>query len=472
VGLDVYLYYYKNYEDTTARELAHDNACEALWKSLGKELFDKDDFRWNDYKDLPEKDKKRFDKKRRAAKKVLAKQYGMVTRTTTLKNHDYRSNYEGSPPLAERRSIELPSAIYPEHMFKIGYFRSNYNSGGVNSVLRDMGIPDLYEIFPEAGLESYAFSPDWEACRSAAEEALDAYDGAFDSNPYAAFREEHSSPYLAWALRRRPTGVTEAITLAKETLGAEEFSGVLCHSFVLPAVTQGVVNAQGNQVAQKTDIVAHHNALMPHYEVGTLDGVPPVTHPALWSVNVRAVIRGHRVRLRESAVLLLGTEMVETLEKAQILALAGNEQARLQRLTEPPTKSPFGMPAEIPEQGELEKGLLSGKTILVPMMYVVYDNPEQETIITYAPAKNDLLGGSFSNADGLFSREGIPTSGVYPHIGRSTFGKEDRPMLTFVRKKENEELLWYRQALEIVQETCEWVLKKRKPENYYLHWSS
>ena len=49
---------------------------------------------------------------------------------------------------------------YPDHCFKIGYFRSSYNSGGINAICQQLGMPDLYDIFkpPE---DDYRFEPNW-----------------------------------------------------------------------------------------------------------------------------------------------------------------------------------------------------------------------------------------------------------------------------------------------------------------------
>src|SRR5262249_26526887 len=42
----------------------------------------------------------------------------------------------------------------------------------------------------------------------------------------------------------------------------------------------------------------------------------------------------------------------------------------------------------------------------------------------------------------------------------------------FAEELENEPFEWYIQALEIVAETCDYVLGEPDPENYYLHWSA
>lgn len=74
-----------------------------------------------------------------------------------------------------REGAELNSTIDPEHMFKIGYFRSSYNESGINRVLRNIGQPDLAGIMgaPEDGSN---FSPDWEAALARINEVISAYE--------------------------------------------------------------------------------------------------------------------------------------------------------------------------------------------------------------------------------------------------------------------------------------------------------
>ena len=67
-------------------------------------------------------------------------------------------------------TIELDSKLYPDSMFKIGYLRSSYNSGGINSVLRRIGCPDLYDIFQPG--DEYNVTVDWEGARDRAENAV------------------------------------------------------------------------------------------------------------------------------------------------------------------------------------------------------------------------------------------------------------------------------------------------------------
>lgn len=63
--------------------------------------------------------------------------------------------------LREETRIEKDSNLYPDHLFKLGYFRSSYNGSGINSVLEDRIGESLYTLFPEANLDEYTVLPDW-----------------------------------------------------------------------------------------------------------------------------------------------------------------------------------------------------------------------------------------------------------------------------------------------------------------------
>lgn len=57
--------------------------------------------------------------------------------------------------------IELPSEKYPEHMFKLGYWRSSYNDGGINGVLRRTIGKSLYDLLPGNPDTGEDIFPDW-----------------------------------------------------------------------------------------------------------------------------------------------------------------------------------------------------------------------------------------------------------------------------------------------------------------------
>ena len=46
-----------------------------------------------------------------------------------------------------KEEILVDDSIYPNHLFKIGYFRSSYNEAGYNSLMNNIGLSGLYEIF-------------------------------------------------------------------------------------------------------------------------------------------------------------------------------------------------------------------------------------------------------------------------------------------------------------------------------------
>ncbi|ATI15710.1 hypothetical protein [Bordetella phage vB_BbrM_PHB04] len=73
-----------------------------------------------------------------------------------------------------RTKIEVDSKIDPEHYFKIGYFRSSYNGGGFDAVMRRFGLPSLGDIMG-AG-DDYEFVPDWDASLARANDAIAKYE--------------------------------------------------------------------------------------------------------------------------------------------------------------------------------------------------------------------------------------------------------------------------------------------------------
>lgn len=145
MGLDVYLKKFQDYDRTQRLEAEYEARSEANWKALGKE-----------YEQLSDDEKEAT----RAKNAVLARELGL---------DEYGSDAAGV------EKIEHPSRKYPEHYFKVGYFRSSYNSGGINTVLRNSVGKDLYDIFGRERDDEYNFRPDWRAARANAIEVLEAY---------------------------------------------------------------------------------------------------------------------------------------------------------------------------------------------------------------------------------------------------------------------------------------------------------
>jgi len=128
MGLDVYLYKFENFEKTM--ELEEEFSSEST-------EMRKKNTNGKSYSKLTEDEKN-----------ILSKN-----------SKELRDAIFCGAPLME--SIEIDSSLYPEHLFKIGYFRSSYNSGGINSVLRRTIGKDLYDIFQPDLQDEYYIRPDW-----------------------------------------------------------------------------------------------------------------------------------------------------------------------------------------------------------------------------------------------------------------------------------------------------------------------
>lgn len=85
-------------------------------------------------------------------------------------------------------TIEQPSVRYPEHYFKVGYFRSSYNESGFDSCMRQYGLATLDAICG-VGNDDYVVVPDWPAVVEQTDAALAAFDAASDRMRYRVFTE-------------------------------------------------------------------------------------------------------------------------------------------------------------------------------------------------------------------------------------------------------------------------------------------
>lgn len=142
MGLDVYLYKYSDFKKSKKNEKAYDDYSTKLYDTL-EGIQDE---------------------------QVLEEAREGIRKKLEAKAQELGLNSWGSDE-SHREKIELDSVLHPDHMFKIGYFRSSYNSGGINSVLRDLGIPDLYEIF-EHDNDQYEFNPNWKEALKTVQESI------------------------------------------------------------------------------------------------------------------------------------------------------------------------------------------------------------------------------------------------------------------------------------------------------------
>ena len=130
MGLDIYLKRYENFEATRAAETEYNSLTDEIWNNCGE------------YDDLSEDQKESL----RAQDEENAKRLGLDRWGSDETNVE---------------SIEMPHPNYPDHYFKIGYFRSSYNNSGIERILKNMGVPTLHEIF-SVEKEDYYIQPNWD----------------------------------------------------------------------------------------------------------------------------------------------------------------------------------------------------------------------------------------------------------------------------------------------------------------------
>jgi hypothetical protein len=138
MGLDVYLYRYDDFAATKEAEAKAEAFSETAWNHDGKK-----------YEEMSDAEKEE-------------------SRSTCAAFNASIGLDQWGDDKTRKQKIELPSAKYPDHYFKIGYFRSSYNEGGINSIARNAIGMELGDIFPAH--EEYCFQPDWSLARESAVE--------------------------------------------------------------------------------------------------------------------------------------------------------------------------------------------------------------------------------------------------------------------------------------------------------------
>lgn len=108
--------------------------------------------------------------------------------------------------------LEFPSSTYPDHLFKVGYFRSSYNDSGLNRKLRNTIGIDLYSIFNPPPLDdAYHFQPDWELAKSISQKALRDLKDYIAKGGYGVLAIDHHLLYE----QNKNSMTSEAIALQK-----------------------------------------------------------------------------------------------------------------------------------------------------------------------------------------------------------------------------------------------------------------
>jgi hypothetical protein len=156
MGLDVYLRYFPNGEADALREEAYD--CE--WDKLQGGIWAR--YAGSENNKMPDDRRSEYEVEIDAARERLLVQHGMSV-----------GKYgEGQVP--GKMEVDEPSAIHPEHLFKIGYWRSAYNDSGVNHILREFIGKSLYDLLGDKSknVESGTLFPNWVDMRERAGKLL------------------------------------------------------------------------------------------------------------------------------------------------------------------------------------------------------------------------------------------------------------------------------------------------------------
>lgn len=148
MGLDVYLYRFGDFAASNEAERKYEAQSDANWEAAGS------------YDELADEQKDVV----RAQNKALASSLGLD---------------EWGTDVTRKHKIEQDSGKHPQHMYKIGYFRSSYNSGGINHILADLlSKQGLYYVFDVTDKTEYYFRPDWALAKRRAEELIAGIDAS------------------------------------------------------------------------------------------------------------------------------------------------------------------------------------------------------------------------------------------------------------------------------------------------------
>lgn len=142
MGLDIYLRKCADLDAAKAAEKAAEDEKEALLESAGG------------YEKCTEEQKEEI----RAKSKEIDDKHGIKSCS-----HESIEELDG-----------VDSKIAPEHMFKIGYFRSSYNGAGIENVMRKLGLPTMRDIFQTG--DEYEFKPDWDDALACVNDAIQRYE--------------------------------------------------------------------------------------------------------------------------------------------------------------------------------------------------------------------------------------------------------------------------------------------------------
>ncbi len=380
MGLDVYLRWYKDYDATQAKE---------------QEASKKHDEIWAEY---PKYDECTEQQKEEAREKVH--QW----------NHEHGlSNWGSVEDESEVRRIEEPSKTDPEHMFKIGYFRSSYNDGGLNAVMREqLAGRDLYWIFQPPEDREYCFVPQWDIARGRVTQLVNEWKARLDDGCFSVVESSYSEflgPFENCTIKT-PEDAQKAFDEEYERF-RKQHPEVEYGPFEVLPVSFNTLNFE-SQINEKCDAL---EAYLHCRDVGEAqNGDLLFDNP----IVVRGIVSG----VREATV-------VEQLMVANAY---------------------------------------------VPCTYYIVSKGQKGEWTS----QGSFDSGCYSNRNGAFyfGGKGFEVVGIINGLRKRWFVKDEKIPATFAVTKVEGGYEWYFKALQIVAETCEWVMDRPDPENYVLAWSA
>jgi len=158
MGLDVSLYKFTDYEATRKLEREASEEADRVWT--------------DDYNSMTDEEK---EASRQKSKDIY-------------KSHGLDKHGEDSK---RKERIELDSKKYPKYYMKIGYFRSSYNSGGMNNVTDDAIGMTLYDVFPHEDGDYY-IPVNWDEALSAIKDMIRQMKKIQREFPYRAECHKHN----------------------------------------------------------------------------------------------------------------------------------------------------------------------------------------------------------------------------------------------------------------------------------------
>ena len=147
MGVDVYLFRYLNKTETTKKEERFTEVVQKMWRDM-----------------------------RPFSSSTISEDIMGKCREVALE----MGLDEHGEDINNKYRIYLDSKKYPNHQFKIGYFRGIFSDLTFNSILDEMDVPDLYDIFDKR--EDDLYLPDWNKCLERIQKSLDEFNSCIDED--------------------------------------------------------------------------------------------------------------------------------------------------------------------------------------------------------------------------------------------------------------------------------------------------